>query len=76
MGYGEEINSTMHRIYISYKRADKDIRISQSTADEITVWEQITNSYVHDIEHLNALIYAYAQNLLAHFTLDFMEDVE
>ena len=53
----------------------KDIRVSQSAAEEITLWEQITNTNIRDIEHLNVLICAYAKDLLAHITLDFMENV-
>ena len=52
------------------------IKSAISEAEEITLWEQITNSNYRDIEHLNALIRAYARDLLAHITLDFMEDIK
>lgn len=52
------------------------IKSAISDAEEITLWEQITNSNYRDIEHLNALIRAYARDLLAHITLDFMEDIK
>ena len=51
------------------------IKSAISDAEEITLWEQITNSNYRDIEHLNALIRAYAHDLLAHITADFMEDI-
>lgn len=52
------------------------IKEAHSEADEVTLWEQITNSNDRDIKHLNALIIAYARDLLAHITMDFMEDVK
>ena len=52
------------------------IKEAHSEADEVTLWEQITNSNNRDIKHLNALIVAYAKDLLAHITLDFMEDLQ
>lgn len=52
------------------------IKEAHSEADEVTLWEQITNSNDRDIKHLNSLIIAYAKDLLAHITLDFMEDVK
>lgn len=52
------------------------IQEAHSEADEVTLWEQITNSNDRDIKHLNSLIIAYAKDLLAHITLDFMEDVK
>jgi len=51
------------------------IKTAMGKANEITLWEQITNSNYRDIEQLNALITAYARDLLAHITLDFMEDL-
>ena len=51
------------------------IKSAISEAEEITLWEQITNSNYRDIEHLNSLIRAYAHDLLAHITADFMEDI-
>lgn len=45
-------------------------------AKEITLWEQLTNSNDKDIQHMNALIIAYAKDLLAQITMDFMEDVK
>lgn len=45
-------------------------------AKEITLWEQLTNSNDKDIQHMNALIIAYAKDLLALITMDFMEDVK
>lgn len=42
----------------------------------INIRKQITNSKIRDIERLNSLIRTYATDLLAHITLDFMEDVE
>ena len=52
--------------------------INQAIADakEITLWEQITNSNYKDIDHLNAIIVAYAKDLLAQITADFLEDVK
>ena len=41
-------------------------------AEEITLWERITNSNYRDIEQLNALISTYAHYLLAHITADFI----
>lgn len=61
--------------YILNREYAKDISTSHAAAEEITLWEQITNTNICDIEHLNALIYAYAKDLLAHITVDFMEDV-
>ena len=51
------------------------IKSAISDAEEITLWEQITNSNYRDIEQLNVLIRAYAHDLLAHITADFMEDI-
>ena len=45
-------------------------------AEEITLWERITNSNYRDIEQLNALVIAYIRDLLAQITRDFMEDVK
>lgn len=44
-------------------------------AEEITLWEQITNSNYRDIDHLNSLVKAYVYDLLAHITRDFMEEL-
>lgn len=49
---------------------------AQAKAEEITLWEQITNSNYRDIAHLNTLIRAYANDLLAQITRDFMEDMK
>lgn len=54
----------------------RSIKSAISDAEEITLWEQITNSNYRDIEHLNALIRAYTHDLLAHITADFLEDVK
>ena len=51
------------------------LNMAVANAEEVTLWEQITNSNYRDIEHLDTLISAYARDLLAHITLDFMEDV-
>ena len=51
------------------------LNLAVANAEEVTLWEQITNSNYRDIEHLDTLICAYARDLLAHITLDFMEDV-
>lgn len=51
------------------------LNMAVANAEEVTLWEQITNSNYRDIEHLDTLIGAYARDLLAHITLDFMEDV-
>ena len=48
---------------------------AHAKAEEITLWEQITNSNYRDVAHLNVLIRAYATDLLAHITADFMEDL-
>lgn len=48
---------------------------AQAAAEEVTLWEKMTNSNYKDITQLNALIVAYAKDLLAHMTRDFMEDV-
>ena len=53
----------------------RQIHQAQANAEEITLWEQITNSNYRDVAHLNALIRAYAIDLLAHITADFMEDL-
>ena len=45
-------------------------------AEEVTLWERITNSNYRDIEQLNALVIAYIRDLLAQITRDFMEDVK
>ena len=41
-----------------------------------TLWEKISNSNYRDIDHLNSLVKAYAHDLLAHITRDFLEDVK
>ena len=71
----DDILDKRYNRYILNREYAKDIRVSQAAAEEITLWEQITNTNICDIVHLNALIRAYAQDLLAHITIDFMEDV-
>ena len=71
----EDILDKRYNRYILNREYAKDIRVSQAAAEEITLWEQITNTNSQDIEHLNALVTAYAKDLLAHITLDFMEDI-
>lgn len=51
------------------------IKQAISDAEEVTLWEQITNSNYRDINHLNSLVVAYSKDLLAHITLDFMEEI-
>ena len=48
---------------------------AREDAEEVTLWEQITDTNGRDIARLNALIRAYITALLAHLTLDFMEEV-
>ena len=72
----EDILDKRYNRYILNREYAKDIRTSHAAAEEITLWEQITNSNYRDIEHLNALVGAYARDLLAHITQDFMEDVK
>lgn len=72
----DDVLDKRYNRYILNREYAKDIRVSQSAAEEITLWEQITNTNIRDIEHLNALIRAYAKDLLAHITRDFMEDVK
>ena len=72
----EDILDKRYNRYILNREYAKDIRTSHAAAEEITLWEQITNTNIRDIEHLNTLIRTYAKDLLAHITLDFMEDVE
>ena len=71
----DDILDKRYNRYILNKEYAKEIRISQAAAEEITLWEQITNTNSRDIERLNTLITTYAKDLLAHITLDFMEDV-
>lgn len=52
------------------------LNMAVANAEEVTLWEQITNSNYRDIEHLDTMISAYARDFLAHITLDFMEDVK
>ena len=72
----DEILDKRYNRYILTCEYAKDISVSQAAAEEITLWEQIADTNIHDIRHLNALIYTYAKDLLAHITLDFTEDVE
>lgn len=72
----DDILDRRYSRYVLNMEYAKDIRVSQAAAEEITLWEQITNSNYRDIEHLNALVGAYARDLLAHITQDFMEDVK
>lgn len=72
----DEILDKRYNRYILTCEYAKDIRVSQAAAAEITLWEQIADTNIHDIRHLNALIYTYAKDLLAHITLDFTEDVK
>ena len=72
----EDILDKCYNRYFLNREYAQEIHVSQAAAEEITVWEQITNTNYRDIEHLNALIYTYAKDLLAHITLDFMEDVK
>ncbi len=72
----DDILDKRYNRYVLNMEYAKDIRVSQAAAEEITLWEQITNSNYRDIEHLNALVSAYARDLLAHITQDFMEDVK
>ena len=72
----DDILDKQYNRYVLNMEYAKDIRVSQAAAEEITLWEQITNSNYRDIEHLNALVSAYARDLLAHITQDFMEDVK
>lgn len=60
----------LHREYAA------SINMAVANAEEVTLWEQITDSNYRDIEHLNTMISAYARDLLAHITLDFIEDVK
>lgn len=53
----------------------KQICLAHADAEEVTVWEQITNSNYQDIKQLNVLVRACAIDVLAHITSDFMEDV-
>lgn len=71
----DEILNKRYNRYIRNREYANDISLSHSAAEEITLWEQITNTNIHDIEHLNALIRAYAKDLLACITKDFMENV-
>lgn len=68
------LDKRYNRLVLSVEYAE-GIRHSQSEAAEVTLWEQITHSNGRDIKALNALIQSYATDLLAHITLDFMEDV-
>ena len=52
------------------------IHAAQAEAEEVTLWEQITNSNYRDIAHLNTLIITYCRDLLAHITIDFLEDIK
>ena len=52
------------------------IHAAQAEAEEVTLWEQITNSNYRDIAHLNTLIVTYCRDLLAHITADFLEDIK
>ncbi len=52
------------------------IKTAIEDAEEITLWEKITNSNYRDMAHLNSLIIAYVYDLLAHITRDFLEDVK
>ena len=72
----DDILDKRYNRYILNHDYAEDIRTSQAAAEEITLWEQITNTNSHDIDHLNALISAYATDLLAHITLDFVDDVQ
>ena len=72
----DDILDKRYNRYVLNMEYAKDIRVSQAAAEEITLWEQITSSNYRDIEHLNALVGAYAWDLLAHNTQDFMEDVK
>ena len=72
----DDILDKRYNRYVLNMEYAKDIRVSQAAAEEITLWEQITDTNILDIERLNSLIRAYATDLLAHITLDFMEDVE
>ena len=69
------LDKRMNRTMLA-KAYSLPIETALKSAKEITLWEQITNSNYRDIEHLNALVGAYARDLLAHITLDFMEDVQ
>lgn len=68
------LDKRYNRVVLSFEYAS-EIRKSHAAAEEITVWEQITRSNDRDIEALNALVRTYATDLLAHITLDFMEDI-
>lgn len=72
----DDILDKRYNRYIVYREYAKEICESLIEAQQITVWEQITNTNSQDIARLNALIYTYAKDLLAHITLDFMEDVK
>lgn len=54
----------------------EQIHFAHADAEEITLWEQITNTNYRDVEQLNKLIKAYATDLLAHITYDFLEDIK
>ena len=53
----------------------EQLRSAVGEAQEVTFWEQITRSNSRDIAHLNSLVRAYLSALLAHLTIDFMEEV-
>ena len=57
---------------LAYSRS---ISEADEKAKEITFWEQITDSNGRDIAHLNTLVRSYFTDLLAHITMDFMEDI-
>ena len=69
------LNKRYNRFSLNKEYVAK-ISTAVTDAEEITLWERITDSNYRDIEHLNALITAYATDLLAHITADFMEDVK
>ena len=52
------------------------LKEASANAEQITLWEQITNSNDRDVKHLNALVVAYARDLLAHITRDVLEEVK
>ena len=68
------LDKRWNRVVLAYEY-NAPIETAIDEAEEITLWEKISNSNYRDIEQLNALITAYARDLLAHITLDFMEDL-
>ena len=71
----ELLDKRYNRFMIS---AEYESVLTQAIADaeEVTLWEQISNSNYRDIKQLNALVVAYSTDLLAHITFDFLEEIK